>query len=40
MVDNVDKKYNDEVFKLIIGSSMWVYLTHDFWQAIVITCFF
>ena len=35
--DNCDEKFNDKVFSLVAGSSMWVYISHDFFQAIIIT---
>ncbi len=38
--DHVVSKYDDAIFNFVVGSSMWVYISHDFWQAVVVCLFF
>ena len=38
--DHVVSKYDPAIFKFVVGSSMWVYISHDLWQAIVVCVFF
>lgn len=33
----LDKPFNKYVFQVVASSSMWVYVTHDFFQSAVIT---